>query len=167
MNRTNSITPIHKTFLKMKKQFFNIGLFISACCAMYSCVPARQYEEAKDSRRRCEEEVTAGKAEIQTLNAKIAEQTEKIHDLNKQIKELVADTAINTRQYNTLMKNYNKLNETYDLLIKKNDEMLATNRTETTRLVGYYDMTQEQLLKKQDELNASKRELDERKKKLG
>jgi chemotaxis protein MotB len=65
-----------------------------------------------------------------------------------------------------MTKNYDKLNETYDLLLSKNKELLAGNVEENKKLIGSLQSTQEQLQRKEDELKKLADELEARKKNL-
>ena len=62
-----------------------------------------------------------------------------------------------------LTKNYDKLNQTYDLLLSKNKELLEGNVNENKLLVTNYQLSQEQLQREQDALKILKQELEARK----
>ena len=82
--------------------------------------------------------------------------------------QLATDSMRQSNSMNMLTKNYDKLNETNELLLNKNRDLLSGNVAENKKLVGDLQMTQEELQRKQDalkllegELNSKKKNLDE------
>jgi chemotaxis protein MotB len=120
----------------------------------------------KSKYRKCDEENTTLRSENQNLTTLKTEQETKINDLEKRIKALSADTTVQGNSIRQMTKNYDKLNETYDLLLSKNKELLAGNVEENKKLIGSLQSTQEQLQRKEDELKKLADELEARKKNL-
>jgi chemotaxis protein MotB len=147
----------------MKKYIF---ISFLTAVAFTSCVPSKQYEEMKGKYRKCDEENTTLRSENQNLTTLKTEQETKINDLEKRIKALSADTTVQGNSIRQMTKNYDKLNETYDLLLSKNKELLAGNVEENKKLIGSLQSTQEQLQRKEDELKKLADELEARKKNL-
>lgn len=146
------------------KKYIYASLIIAG--ALTSCVPSKQYEEMKGKYRKCDEENTTLRSENQNLTTLKTEQETKINDLDRRIKALCADTTVQGNSIRQLTKNYDKLNETYDLLLSKNKELLAGNVEENKKLIGNLQSTQEQLQRKEDELKKLAEELELRKKNL-
>lgn len=146
------------------RTYIYISLITAA--ALTSCVPSKQYEEMKGKYRKCDEENTTLRSENQNLTTLKTEQETKINDLERRIKALSADTTVQGNSIRQMTKNYDKLNETYDLLLSKNKELLAGNVEENKKLIGSLQSTQEQLQRKEDELKKLADELEARKKNL-
>jgi chemotaxis protein MotB len=146
------------------RKYIYISLITAA--ALTSCVPSKQYEEMKGKYRKCDEENTTLRSENQNLTTLKTEQETKINDLERRIKALSADTTVQGNSIRQMTKNYDKLNETYDLLLSKNKELLAGNVEENKKLIGSLQSTQEQLQRKEDELKKLADELEARKKNL-
>lgn len=143
-----------------------IFLFAFIISSFWACVPSKQFEEVKLKGKKCEEENNALKKQNQDLTTSTTElQTQKT-DLEKKIRGLIQDSTIQGSTLRSLTKNYDKLNETYDMLLSKNKELLTGNAAENKKLVGDLQSTQEELQRKQDELKALSAELDARKKSL-
>ena len=96
----------------------------------------------------------------------MTEITDQITDIKRRINNLQNDTSIQGKSLRLTTVNYDKLYQTYELLLQKNRELLAGNAAENKKLVGDLQMTQEELLRKQDALKALEKELDLKKKNL-
>lgn len=142
-----------------------IGLFI-VVSMLWSCVPARLHEDVKNAKERCEAEITSVRAEIEILRAKDKELNVRIDELEKDKKRLGSDTASLGLALRRLKSNYDKLNETYELLLDKNKQLISGRDEDNRRLMGQFQMTQEELLKKEDRLRESERELDAKRRDL-
>jgi chemotaxis protein MotB len=149
------MTKILKSFAAM--------LFISM---MIACVPARLHEDVKTAKERCETEITSVRSEIEMLRAKDKELNVRIDALERDNKRLGSDTASLGLALRRLKSNYDKLNDTYELLLDKNKQMLSGRDDDNRRLMGQFQLTQEELLKKEDRLRESERELETKRKDL-
>ena len=109
---------------------------------------------------------SALKTQNQDCNTKLTEITDQITDIKRRINNLQNDTSIQGKSLRLTTVNYDKLYQTYELLLQKNRELLAGNAAENKKLVGDLQMTQEELLRKQDALKALEKELDLKKKNL-
>lgn len=133
---------------------------------LYSCVPARQFEESKAKQKKCEEENASLKAHNIDMATQLTEMTASVTDIKKRLSTLETDTMVIGKSLRIMTRNYDKLNDTYELLLQKNKELLVGNAAETKKLSGDLQMTQEELLRKQDALKAMERDLEARKKEL-
>lgn len=142
---------------------FTVLVFIAL---LASCVPARKLEEEKAKRDNCEKELSALKTSSQTCETRLAEAKAQIADDEKAIYGLKKDTSIIGTGYRHLTGKYDKLNQVNEQLLAQLDKLTRNNANENNRLVGQLQMTQEELLRKQDELKALERSLNEQKLKL-
>ncbi len=128
-----------------------------------SCVPARQFEELKNKEKKCAQELAEMKAADLSCNTKLTECENDVQLLKRKVGNLQNDTLIMGNSMRLLSKNYDKLNQTYDLLLAKNKELLEGNANENKLLVSNYQLSQEQLQREQDALKKTKQELEDRK----
>ncbi|MDQ3190023.1 MAG: OmpA family protein [Bacteroidota bacterium] len=146
------------------KNYFLPFVFIATL--LFSCVPARKFEETKNKYTKCEEELGQIKTANRDMETEITENKALMRELSKKVENLEKDTANGGNSYRHLTKNYDKLTETYELLLMKNRELLAGSAAETTKLTGQLQLTQEQLQQKEDALKIMERELELKKNNL-
>lgn len=133
---------------------------------LFSCVPARKFEEVSEKQRKAEEENARLKTANQDFEAKFIETNAQIADISKQITGLQKDTLIIGTNYRNLTDKYDKLNRVNEQLLDKYTKMMDGNVAETKKLSSELQMSKEQLLKKQDELRILEQELNLKKVKL-
>jgi chemotaxis protein MotB len=133
---------------------------------MASCVPAKKVEDIKRKKEICEEQRAALKEQNRELEEKFTEVDDKYTMLMKNHKALKFDTTIQGRSLRLMSKNYDKLNDTYDLLLKKNKELLDGNQAETSKLFGNLTESQAELQRKSDALERLRIDLDKKEKNL-
>jgi chemotaxis protein MotB len=126
-----------------------IGLLV-----LTSCVPQRLMEETKAKLSTCETEAAASKKAANEAEAKNAELNEKLVKEGKEMAGLQRDTAIMATNLRLLQNKYDKLNLVNDQLLDKYNRMLVGSEKDNAKLSGQLQLTQEQLLKKEDELKA-------------
>ncbi len=144
-------------------------LYVSLCISfLIACVPARQYEELQSKQKGCSEETLTLKSQNQDLETKLTECNATLLEAKRHVTQLANDSMRQANSTSMLTKNYDKLNETNELLLNKNRDLLSGNVAENKKLVGDLQLTQEELQRKQDalkilaaELNAKKKNLDE------
>jgi chemotaxis protein MotB len=141
----------------MKKSLF-LAFIISS--VLLSCVPARKYQETLGKQKKCEEDADRLKASNREMETELTEGKALVRNVQKKITQLEADTATSGSVFRMLNNNYGKLNETYELLLQKNKELLAGSAAETTKLSGQLQLSQEELQKKEDALKIMARELE-------
>lgn len=136
--------------------------------ALFSCVPQRKLEEEQTKRENCEKELATLKTNSQGFETKLNEVATKLNDEEKIVAGLKNDTSITGTSYRNLTAKYDKLNQINEQLLDKYNRMLEGNIADTKKISGELQLTQEQVLKKQDELkqleaqlNAQKKNLDE------
>jgi len=128
-----------------------------------SCVPARQFEELKEKEKKCAQELAEIKGNSLNCSTKLTECENDVQLLKRKLSNLQNDTMVMGNSIRLLTKNYDKLNQTYDLLLAKNKELLEGNVNENKLLVTNYQLSQEQLQREQDALKTAKQELENRK----
>lgn len=134
--------------------------------AMISCVPQRKLEEEQAKRDSSEKELATLKSSCQDCDTKLTEAVKQIADQMKVITGLQKDTAISGNSYRGLTVKYDKLNQINEQLLDKYNRLLEGNIADTKKLSGELQITQEQLLKKQDELRKLEIELNTKQKNL-
>jgi chemotaxis protein MotB len=135
-------------------------IFISAC------VPAKKYEEAKQKRKLCEEELIAIKEQNRRLDENFKELQQKNAKLNKRLEALKEDTSMLGNSLRMVSKNYDKLNNTYEILLNRNEELLKGNQRETKKLFENLKTSQMELRKQSDSLEMARAILQEKQDKL-
>lgn len=150
--------------MKKNISFIVILFFIFS---IYSCVPQRKMEEEQAKRKSCEAELATFKSTSEGCEAKLKEALRNLDDNKKMVSGLAKDTSILGISYRATTGRYDKLNLINEELLKKYNLLLEGNRSDTKKISGELQVTQEQVLKKQDELkqleavlNAQKKELD-------
>ena len=129
-------------------------LSLIALILITSCVPQRLLEETKAKLALCETESSASKKSAQSAEATVAELKEKMAKEEKELYGLQRDTAILSSGLRLLQNKYDKLNFVNDQLLDKYNKMLLGSEKDNAKLSGQLQLTQEQLLKKEDELRA-------------
>lgn len=136
----------------MMKPIF-VSLWALALIAV-SCVPQRKLEETEAKLTDCETSLSAAKKSGQECEAALAEAKEKIAKEEKELLGLQRDTSTIGNNLRLLSSKYDKLNMVNDQLLDKYNRMLIGSEKDNAALSGKLQMTQEQLLKKEDELKA-------------
>ena len=158
----------------------NFILAIAIMSILFSCVPARKYEELKAKQQNCDEERTALKQQVQTLEEQNNEYATSIDALRKEKATMEHDLELLQKSYDQMKTNYDNINNTYQLLLDKNNELLAGNKSATQKLMQQLQKSQEELqaqedalrtlegslLKKQADLNELNKALAEREKRV-
>jgi len=142
----------------MIKKYFSIA--IVGIIIAFACVPARQLEECRDKQKACDTELAAIKKTAQENEAKITELKEQMLKNEKENIGLKRDTTIVGSSYRTLTSKYDKLDVLNNQLMDRLNKLLAGSEKDNSKLSGDLQMTQEQLLKKQDELKALEAKLN-------
>lgn len=150
----------------MNSSFKKVTIFLLAATTAVSCIPARKYEEMQTREQKCNDENKTLRVENQDLNTKLTEQASQLTDIKKRMSALESDTTVIGKSLRTMTRNYDKLNDTYELLLQKNRELLAGNAQETKKLSGELSTTLDELQRKQDAIKEMERDLDAKKKSL-
>jgi len=134
---------------KPKHLFFIVSIALFA-----SCVPARLMEEAKAKLNVCETELSTLKKSCQENEAKLAELKDKSAKDQKSLEAFRNDTTVNGNSYRNLVAKYDKLNLLNEQLMDRLNKLVSGSANDNAKLSGALQVTQDQLLRKQDELKA-------------
>jgi chemotaxis protein MotB len=126
-----------------------------------SCVPARQVEDIKARKAKCEEELTTLRAASLEQNTKNSELNSQVTQMNRDIGQLKSDTLTLGNNIRRLQQLYNELTNSYDKLNNNNEKLLSSNQNETKKIINQLQMTQEQLQAKEDSLKKMELNLDD------
>ena len=135
-----------------------LPLVAAATLALASCVPARMHNEVKAKKEACEKENEALKAANLQLSTRQAELSALTDDLRARVEALQADTAARGESYRSLKAGYDKLNTTYNNLLK-DGPAAAANVEATRQLIRDLQKSREQLQQQEDELAVKARML--------
>ncbi len=135
--------------MRLKKQSI---IYILIVGTLFSCVPARKYEELKTRQDACRDEVEALKTLNQNLEEENKELSSSVKELNKKKTILEQDLALLEKSHKMMKTNYDNVNSTYQLLLDKNKELLAGNKSATAKLMTQLQKSQEELQAQEDAL---------------
>ncbi|MBN4062061.1 MAG: hypothetical protein COA57_01405 [Flavobacteriales bacterium] len=133
---------------------------------LFSCVPARQFEELKEKQRKCADERNVLSAQNKELETKVTELTAELSDLKKQRKLLVRDTLMLGNSLRKMTLQYDKINTLNDELLKKQSQLREGSQAENAKLMRELEAMKNDLLKKEDELKELESELEKKKSNL-
>ncbi len=141
-------------------------IILSMVLGLASCVPQRLMEETKAKQQECEKELAAIKKSAQENETKVAELTEQAEKNEKITTGLKRDTSIIGSNYRNLTSKYDKLNILNEQLLDRLNKLMAGAEKDNAKLSSDLQITQEQLLKKQDELKALELKLNKQQQEL-
>ena len=133
---------------------------------LISCVPARQFDELKARKAKCEDEVSGLRASSLELNTKNKELIQQITELERVSTHLKEDTLTLGSNMRRLQNLYNELTASYDKLNENNEKLLSSNKSDTKKIINQLQMTQQELIAKEDSLKKLERELNSKKEDL-
>lgn len=146
-----------------KKHYLTIAV---ASSLLFSCVPAKKYNELKAKQEACADELAALKANNQTLEEQNQELSSEVEQLKKQVKNLEADYSRTKNEYDKANENFDNLKKTYDLLVEQNSKESAKSKSATDKLMKQLQKTQEDLQNQEDALRALEGSLLKKEEKL-
>lgn len=149
--------------MALKQHYFIYALI---GLVLFSCVPAKKYEELKAKQQACADELAALKANNQSLEEQNQELTSSVEKLKKEIADLTADLNTNKTDAAKAKADYENLKKTYDLLVEQNSKESAKSKSATEKLMKQLQQTQEDLQNQEDALRALESSLLEKEKKL-
>lgn len=149
--------------MKTHWNYFFAIIFINT---IISCVPQRKLEEELAKRSTCEKELSDLKTVNQANEAKLDEATKSLADNARQIQQLIKDTTETGKSCRYFATKYEKINEVNEQLLAKYNNLLTGNAADTKKLSVELRATQEELLKKGDELKTLENKLNEQKNNL-
>lgn len=147
-------------------RFKIIGIAILSAALFYTCVPQNKYLAEKANREAAEAERDKLKAENSDYATKSAELDRQLAEYKKQVSGLQGDTSGCGMRYRLLSSQYDQLTANYELLLKQNKELMSRQTSENNQLVGKLNLTQEQLIQKEDSLKRMQANLYQQKRSL-
>lgn len=138
----------------MKKYpFLQLSFFIALTALLVTgCVPVKKLQDMEALKIRCEDELSKLKIDYTVLQSEkndLALLNDKYKDY---ITGLQRDTGILGTSLRTMTKNYSQLNETYELLIKKNKMLLDGSDAEIIKLQNRLLASQTEVTTKNESL---------------
>ncbi len=136
----------------MKKTISYLTLPALALSLLSSCVPQKKFEELSSKSKLCEDENARLKTENQDVTSKNSEIATKLSEAMKTCESLSKDTTSGGVALRKYTKLHDELNKTYEKLIEHNEKLSSGNAEETRKIIAKLNATQEDLIKKEDEL---------------
>lgn len=130
---------------------------------LFSCVPARQYKDLKSRNKDCEEEREELKNKNKELTVSNTEMESDMEKLKKDIKYLKQDTTVTGKSLRKLTKQYDKINNLNDELLKKLRQKNMNSAAETRKLLAELQSAQEDLQEREDALKKLEESLNKKK----
>ena len=147
--------------MKKRNNFLTVLVISTVLC---SCVPQRLMEEEQAKRKSCETELAALKTNSNDCDQKLAEAKKELKETGRTIEDLKKDTAGLGKNYRITDAKFEKLNQINEQLLEKYNRLLEGNINDTKKISSELQMTQEEYLKKQDELKKLSEQLNGQKK---
>ncbi len=135
-----------------KKQHYIVYFLIIG--TLFSCVPAKKYEELKAKQQACNDELAALKARAKTLEEQSQELISSNNTLQKKIVDMQSEAAIARTNLEEMENSYGNLKKTYQLLTDKNQKENANSKSATEKLMQQLQQTQTELQNQEDALRA-------------
>ncbi len=149
-----------------KNTLISISLLSLIALVMFSCVPARQYEDAKKKKAECDTLNAQIKSQNEALITKSTELKSVLDIVNKRIYGLELDSSVRGTSLRTMTTNYDQLNKTYQQLLFNYKDLLAGNTSETQKIINQLQVSQDSLQNKEDALKKLSDDLAAKKKNL-
>ncbi|MDG2139099.1 MAG: OmpA family protein [Flavobacteriales bacterium] len=139
---------------------------IFSLCVLGSCITPKVYNELLDKHEIAKKNLTKNEKLILQLRETLSDKENNIQSLNLLVENLRSDSARLNNELVSCQKKYDDLSTTYDLLTSKSSRYMAEKAKETKELLGQLEKTQSELFAKEDELNKSIADLEEKERKL-
>jgi chemotaxis protein MotB len=150
----------------MKRIFFPSLFVIAILLINFACVPARKLDESNSKLSTCETDLAAAKKAALENETKLKELQEKFDKIYKEEVALMRDTAIMGSGFRNLTIQYDKLNTTNLELLSRIKELMSLSEKSNAKLSADLQNTQDQLMKKQEELKLLEQQLNKQKSEL-
>ena len=139
--RTNSLTLI------------KLIVFASVISGiLFSCVPARKFEDVKAANEACEKERENLNKQNESLTTANNELKATIARYEREMAALIADTAMKSNTNRILTMQYDKISELYKQLLENQQKLRADADNEQQKAMQMLQKTRDELQVKEDEL---------------
>ena len=143
-----------------------ISLIILSIFLISSCITPKVYNELLDKHEIAKKNLTKNEKLILELRENLDDKERDITNLNTLVEQLRKDSIALNNDLVSCQKKYDDLSTTYDLLTSKSSRYMAEKAKETKELLSQLETTQSDLFAKEDQLNKSTLELEEKERKL-
>jgi chemotaxis protein MotB len=144
-----------------------INIIIAATgFTLLTCAPPRQFKALQNENISYREENDILKSENEKLTVANNELRSQMEVINKNISSLLEDSTKKKSEYDHLLGEYNQMKKRYQDLYNSQETMIEGSDAEKKRLLDQLKATQEDLYKREDELNRLSATLDEKKSNL-
>ena len=143
-----------------------ISLIILSIFLISSCITPKVYNELLDKHEIAKKNLTKNEKLILELRENLDNKERDITNLNTLVEQLRKDSIALNNDLVSCQKKYDDLSTTYDLLTSKSSRYMAEKAKETKELLSQLETTQSELFAKEDQLNKSTLELEEKERKL-
>ena len=143
-----------------------ISLIILSFFLISSCITPKVYNELLDKHEIAKKNLTKNEKLILELRENLDDKERDITNLNTLVEQLRKDSIALNNDLVSCQKKYDDLSTTYDLLTSKSSRYMAEKAKETKELLSQLETTQSELFAKEDQLNKSTLELEEKERKL-
>ena len=143
-----------------------ISLIILRIFLISSCITPKVYNELLDKHEIAKKNLTKNEKLILELRENLDDKERDITNLNTLVEQLRKDSIALNNDLVSCQKKYDDLSTTYDLLTSKSSRYMAEKAKETKELLSQLETTQSELFAKEDQLNKSTLELEEKERKL-
>lgn len=143
-----------------------ISLIILSIFLISSCITPKVYNELLDKHEIAKKNLTKNEKIILELRENLDDKERDITNLNTLVEQLRKDSIALNNDLISCQKKYDDLSTTYDLLTSKSSRYMAEKAKETKELLSQLETTQSELFAKEDQLNKSTLELEEKERKL-
>ena len=143
-----------------------ISLIILSIFLISSCITPKVYNELLDKHEIAKKNLTKNEKLILELRENLDDKERDITNLNALVEQLRIDSIALNNDLVSCQKKYDDLSTTYDLLTSKSSRYMAEKAKETKELLNKLETTQSELFAKEDQLNKSTLELEEKERKL-
>ena len=143
-----------------------ISLIILSVFLISSCITPKVYNELLDKHEIAKKNLTKNEKLILELRENLDDKERDIANLNTLVEQLRKDSIALNNDLVSCQKKYDDLSITYDLLTSKSSRYMAEKAKETKELLSQLETTQSELFAKEDQLNKSTLELEEKERKL-
>ncbi|MBN2348507.1 MAG: OmpA family protein [Bacteroidales bacterium] len=133
---------------------------------IFSCAPPRQFNELRIENDDCQKEREMLKSKNEKLSVENTELLSKIEVLDKNRSKWSKDSIRRIEEYNQIRRDFENLNTRYYDLKKTQESLIEGSSSETRKLLQQLQATQDDLYKKEDELNKFSHKIDKDKKDL-
>jgi|TARA_B110000263_G_scaffold131220_1_gene114089 chemotaxis protein MotB len=143
-----------------------ISILIFSLFIFSSCITPKVYNELLDQHEMAKKNLTKNEKIILQLNETLDDKEKNIQSLTLLVQRLRTDSTNINNELVSFKKKHDDLSTTYDLLTSKSSRYMAEKAKEIKELLKQLEKTQTELFAKEDELNKSIANLQEKERKL-